>query len=417
MRTLSKANQVLGSILLLVLACFPLFPLRQTGMLILAWGISALLFFLNRPPLTKRELLAFGILILPYIALALSGLYSDEAQLREFSLVQKISMWAFPLGIFAMSSSIDNDRVRLLGIVFSVSVLFLGLYGNLLILIEGFIPVDMNYEKTNSAVRYRLSIEHYTRIHPTYMAIFQLFAIASFGDLFYQLRRAGSKATLRWLLIIGVVLFIGLLLLGGARFPLLVGVLVGTYYFLRGNLPRKLKVGLPVSLIVLASIGLSMSPTLQQRFKEVSVENLTTPPKGNNHNSTNIRVGIYRCAMSIISQNPFLGVGLGNTQKALNTCYTQYDSPIYSDKDYNTHNSYLNFWVTAGILGFASLIFMFGYALYACRGNSVFTGIILMMALCALTENYFDRQMGVVFYSMFLSLFVFSSLKSKASNG
>jgi O-antigen ligase len=412
MRTFIKGNQVIGSVLLVVLACFPLFPLRQTGMLILIWGVSALLFFVKRPALTQKEWLSLGVLILPYIALALSGLHSEQPQLREFALVQKISMWAFPLGVLAMSHTLDRDKVRMISIAFSVSVLLLGIYGNLMIFIEGFIPVDLDYEKTNTAVRYRLSIEHYTKIHPTYMAVFQLFAITSLGDFFYLLKRNGRSLSLLVVIAISIVLLIAMLLMGGARFPLLAGIFVGTYFFLKGNLSRKLKIWIPVSLLLLGGVGIATSSTLQQRFGEISLENLTAPPQGNHHNSTNIRVGIYRCALSLIAENPMFGVGLGDTQEALNDCYSGYDTPIYSDKDYNTHNSYLNFWVTSGILGFLSLLLLFGYALYVCRTNSVFSAIILIMALCALTENYFDRQMGVVFYAMFLALFVFASLPS-----
>ena len=412
MRTFIKGNQVVGSVLLAVLACFPLFPLRQAGMLILLWGVSALLFFVKRPALTQKEWLSFGVLILPYIVLALSGLYSTNPQLREFALVQKISMWAFPLGILAMSHTLDRDKVSMMSIAFSLSVLLLGIYGNLMIFIEGFIPVDLAYERTNSAVRYRLSIEHYTKIHPTYMAVFQLFAIISLGDLFSLLKRTGRANSLLAAIATSIVLLIAMLLMSGARFPLIAAILVGTYFFLKGNLSRKLKIWIPVSVLLIGGIGMASSSTLQQRFSEISLENLTAPPQGNHHNSTNIRVGIYRCALSLIGKNPLLGVGLGNTQEALNECYSGYDTPIYSDKDYNTHNSYLNFWVASGIFGFLSLVLLFGYALYQCRTNSVFSAIILIMALCALTENYFDRQMGVVFYAMFLSLFVFASIPS-----
>ena len=47
-----------------------------------------------------------------------------------------------------------------------------------------------------------------------------------------------------------------------------------------------------------------------------------SPPVGKKHNSINIRVGIYQCAFEIASSNFLLGVGFGDVQDELDSCYT-----------------------------------------------------------------------------------------------
>ncbi|HEY1193351.1 O-antigen ligase family protein, partial [Flavobacterium sp.] len=101
-----------------------------------------------------------------------------------------------------------------------------------------------------------------------------------------------------------------------------------------------------------------------------------------------------------------LGVGPGNIQKKLNDCYSGYTYKNYDDyssKDYNSHNQYLDIWLKYGIFG---LVLFFVFLFWGIKNMSLSYGIFLFLIMMSMiTENIFDRQVGVVFFTFYNTLF------------
>ncbi|WP_430907153.1 O-antigen ligase family protein [Maribacter sp. 2-571] len=123
------------------------------------------------------------------------------------------------------------------------------------------------------------------------------------------------------------------------------------------------------------------------------------------------RIYIYDCSVDLIKKQPFFGYGVGDVQKKLNECYSEKNYKIAeyqsTGTDINSHNYYLNMWLSAGFLGLGSLIFLFIYNLIlAFRVNEyIYVFFLLAFALSLLTENILVRMAGVFLFAVFNALF------------
>src|SRR5690606_21519780 len=137
-------------------------------------------------------------------------------------------------------------------------------------------------------------------------------------------------------------------------------------------------------------------------------------PKGNNENSFNIRSGIYKCSFELINEHWLLGVGVGNSQKSLNQCYEQFSSDVYAKQDYNTHNQYLEYWISMGILAPIVLIVLL-YKLSQVNlqhKDYLAVSATILFAICFLTENVLSRHSGVILFSLFIGLYGYRNKQS-----
>jgi len=167
-------------------------------------------------------------------------------------------------------------------------------------------------------------------------------------------------------------------------------------------------------LIPLCILFVRLTPSIYSRVME-TVHTEWKVPRGVYYNSTNLRVGIYKCTWQLISQQPLTGYGTGSDEKVLNECYAQFPTDAYQITYYNTHNQYLNFWLLTGIAGMLLFLFSLGYAFYVAvkHKDNVFLYFITLFTIGFLTENILSRQAGVVFYYFFLCFFVSAYCGSK----
>ncbi len=168
------------------------------------------------------------------------------------------------------------------------------------------------------------------------------------------------------------------------------------------------------SLLLLAAlftVSLLYIPGISKRYEEIS-QTAWEPPVGVAHNSTNLRIGQWTCSLKVIREHLVLGTGTGDGQWALNNCY---ENEGYSDVlyllNYNSHNQYLQSLLYNGIGAFLALICMLGYALTFSKKNDdlLLGGFIIVVASHFMTESLLATQKGIVFYSFFLSFFIFSN--------
>lgn len=127
-------------------------------------------------------------------------------------------------------------------------------------------------------------------------------------------------------------------------------------------------------------------------------------------NSTSMRFAVYNCSISIISENPFLGQGIGDGYVTIENCLKdQYQVEFQDDKlRKNSHNQYLGIWLYTGIVGL--ILFVMQLVVYfrkAVRIKTIFLPIAMLLSIVMFTENILDRQTGVLLFTLFLNLFFF----------
>src|SRR6185369_2443555 len=121
----------------------------------------------------------------------------------------------------------------------------------------------------------------------------------------------------------------------------------------------------------------------------------------------------WKCAWEVIEKNPIIGIGPGDVHDALQSQYKKIDFSIAFEQKYNPHNQFLQTWVGLGVIGLVSLILcmLIPTIIAYKKGKYLYFSFVIFFALCNITESALERQLGIVFYSTFNSLFAFHFLE------
>lgn len=106
------------------------------------------------------------------------------------------------------------------------------------------------------------------------------------------------------------------------------------------------------------------------------------------------------------------GVGPGDSQFELQECYYRHHSWFY-DYKYNSHNQYLTFLLSSGILSFSCFIFLIIFHLWQSFQSKNYLHFFIAFSLgqASLTESLFLTNKGIIFYSFWLVLMTKSTPK------
>ncbi|MEZ4721845.1 MAG: O-antigen ligase family protein [Flavobacteriales bacterium] len=239
--------------------------------------------------------------------------------------------------------------------------------------------------------------------HPTYLST--LWAWASLllwsDSLFHKHVRLTLSAFL-----------VGMAAMAGGKMPLLAMMITGVlglWFF--SSWPVKWKAA-AAGLCAALLIAISFSPALRDRVGEF--QNLSTDYEEDAWlTSTELRLGVWQCAWQCTMDNKWLGAGVGRTRPVLEACFKDYDQSEFFDTEFNTHNQYLHFWFSGGILAFMIFLAYGVWLLWQNRTQRTAFLFLLFFLLISLTENYFSRQIGMMLFALFLQIPVLNSHKKE----
>ena len=123
------------------------------------------------------------------------------------------------------------------------------------------------------------------------------------------------------------------------------------------------------------------------------------------------RIEFLKASMVLVRENPWFGIGTGNSKAEYNRVYDQMRSNLDNDKRATSHNQYLNYLVKFGWVGFL-WIFMAVLAPFLWlnhRKNSLFTLFLLMIAFANLGDSNLETHMGLSFFTFFYCFFLWNS--------
>jgi hypothetical protein len=252
-------------------------------------------------------------------------------------------------------------------------------------------------------------------LHRPYLGAYCSVSIIILVDIIRFTRKRWIQIALG-LSVIYLSVFIFLIISKSAIIGLIAAILVIVAVLL-GRISKfylTLLIAIVVSLIVVIlvtndRVNAFMNKVL--KFSALSYEEYDT----NIIDSFNRRFEMWYCSVKILANNNtwITGVGLGNEQKSLDTCYSHNGYKHMEMNKFNAHNQLLQDFLTGGILmALASLGVFFIPLIIAVRSeNYPFIGFMVIMITFSITEAVLLRQKGVVFYSLFTCLFLFQSIK------
>ncbi|TXE13002.1 hypothetical protein FUA26_04190 [Seonamhaeicola algicola] len=414
-----------------MLSAFPILTFGLRSIVIVLWAVIGVL-SINFE--RKKKYVSYLIIsILPFIYLSFTLLYSQNSTAGIKRLIQMLPFLIFPLVFYLNKDKFNKEQINKTLWCFSISVILLVFYQIVCSLFRlDYLLADLtneeivrnrlsNQDLLNQDVissmktkRFRNYLIELTDTHFTYQGMWVIFSVFF---LFKEgIRFLKKKRYLGFLLIIISIILVVWLFFISSRMPILtMFIALFCTVFVFKKIKFKLKILLlGLSILVLISSYFTFT-TFKARVDEIVNIKFDLPSETKdtyNYDSINVRHGIYVCAAHLVKDNFWFGVGVGDSQDALNSCYNEkIGAKIYTWQDYNTHNQYLYFALATGIFGlFFYLILLYLQHKEALKyKNELYLYFIIVVALISLTENILSRSDGVMFFAFFSGLFLFNS--------
>ena len=160
--------------------------------------------------------------------------------------------------------------------------------------------------------------------------------------------------------------------------------------------------------LIVVGVGLISGVFMYQGVKTKIETFSTTYNLSDDHLSPlTMRLAMWECSWEVVKSNWLLGVGTGDGKEVTLAKYQQMGFNIGFQDKFNTHNMYLQYWLSNGIgvflLFLTILIFLFIKAIKS--KNLIFFLFILFFSFFCLTESTMLRQKGIVFFVFLSTMF------------
>lgn len=234
--------------------------------------------------------------------------------------------------------------------------------------------------------------------------------LISFCICFYLFKNTDNRKT-KYLLLGGMALFIAFILIISARLSTLsLIIILGLLIFYSVNKLKSL-IYIGIGMVGIA-LFLTTNPTFKSRLTAgFEQENLSIQKVM----SLEPRYHIWSCSYEILETNtlPILGYGFRKTIDNLTNCYehrkeleNEEHRQYFVNSRFNTHNQYLNFLLSTGIVGLILFLGFIGSLMkHAYKAYYTFSVVIALSLFC-LFENVLSRQLGAMLFALCI-IFIF----------
>lgn len=243
----------------------------------------------------------------------------------------------------------------------------------------------------------------FTFIHPSYIAMFMVFAmIVLAGHIITSYQQLSRNNVLQLLMLIAFfMLFVLLLTAKIAIASMFLALTIAFFIWGRMYIGWKRTTLIAVAGNLVLFLAMMALPYTRQRMLMLLHYN-----EVNYTNSVDSREEIWKAVGQVAGNHLWMGVGSGNAQEVLNAQYAENGFTTGVEERYNAHNAYLQVLVETGLPG----LIVFLSFLIACLWlawkdrNYLWIAFLLLYMINITTESMLKTQSGVVFFSFFNAL-------------
>lgn len=394
---ISKITPVFVALFLLSIAL----PLKINTAFIYGLGLLSIFSFIKRAKKTIQLPVFYFVSILFFVTHALHYWLNPSNELLNFELEKKIPFLLIPLFFSVVDVKTTLPKIMKI-IAFGASLMALSL-----LLFAGY----QYFQTTDNEVFYYHNLVRVVSGNAIYYSLFFSSALLfAFESLIMEKQRV-------YLLPIGLLTIV-ILLLSSKLFTLLL-VLIFLYY----TLIHVKSIPIKASLILLFIIGFVFSfQKISARFNEIDrshmLESQQTINPATVFDGFSLRKELILLGLELKAEHSSqmcVGIGPGICQEKLNQKFI--DKQFYVGENeksksgfynYNFHNQYLQILLETGWIGLFSLLLLL-ITPFMIVETDLRRVVFLMNALFLigfLTESFLSRQMGIVSYLSFNSLFI-----------
>ena len=343
-----------------------------------------------------KKLLGFTAIFFLY---AFGLFYSNNRSLGEQDLATKLPLLLIPICFFISKINLSSN-------LFKILKTFIG--GCFISIILSFINSLILYYFNRSFNSFFYgNISYYS--HPSYIAMMLNMAIVI---LYYFLFTSDKKKVYKLIFLFLFSLYTLMLASKTGIISLIATHLLalGIYTFKK----KKYLAGIIGTITIVAFLfgSYHFSSLLKNRIDELITYEVSDKTQ---ESSTAARFAIWKIALDKIHSEPIKGYGTGSVKSVLVKEYKEKGYLYFAQKELNAHNQFLQTSLAIGILGGLLLFLMIIIPLYSSIKNRhiLYLSFLILIIINLLTEAMLERQVGVVFYSVFNSLFFTIYLSKK----
>lgn len=353
----------------------------------------------------RNGFIGISILFISFFLIYLIGLvYTTNIKYGLSSLECKLFFLVAPLVIFT------SDREQFTRYRMS-NLFYLFIFSNLLLVITNLIISTGHFiQNKHISIFFYSQLSHF--MHPSYSAMYITVALAaSIYFLFFHSQK--TNKIIRKILWISLPFFTLYIFLLQSKAGLLIFLFLAFLFSLYLiNFKRFSLLKTSLFILFLVSISYFSIFKIPSPYNRISVAikafSHRNDWKGPTDGTTS-RIAIWKVSYVLGVKHLPLGVGTGDTQDALMEAYQKEKLKTAYDKEYNSHNQYLQLFLTLGIVGILLLLaYLFVPLIFAIKKkNIVYITFCLVIILNLLVESMLEARAGSNFIALFNSLFFF----------
>lgn len=396
-------------LLALLIIFYPIHVKASNAILIL-FGVHWLFWLLKKPDRFNWKNGFVWLLLIPYLLVVLSLLYTTNTAAGIYVLDKKIALFILPLALGTMPqiSATDVRKLMLIAIV-SVAIALL-----VCILFAAFRQMNDH----PGAFFWEAFTAPLDGFHPTYLSLYINVLIAYLG--YYALENTGRLTVLARVCISGIIgLFCVAQILLSSKIQLLCSLLLLSFLVINFSRIFNMKIVVPILLIFIVVTGYFLrSSYTWERFTHITTFQYQLDAPTKTFNELTIRFGIFECAIDVVKENPVLGVGAGDVKEELYRAYRNNDFKFGYLDSLNPHNEYLSHLLAFGTVGLSLfLIVLFTLLYYAFRRRDIVFILFLSLVMVSfMFESMLERNKGTILFALFSSLLLFHHGTTKVNN-
>ncbi|QNM85187.1 O-antigen ligase family protein [Polaribacter pectinis] len=390
-----KQFNIYEALVALLLITLPL-GFAVNSIAVILFSLTAIYFVVFKR--VKSDLTILSILLFLFFILCLLSLFwTDNVENTQEGLSRFLSFLILPLA-FSIKNHFNIKKEKVFN-VFSKSLVVYAAYSLIVGLVKAVNNKDIGY------LFYHKLSGNLSNMNAIYLSVFM-----SFGIAFFLNKKVKSKLDIFCLIFLS--LFLVLL---SSKIIITITLLSSIIFFFKKFDFRKIKlkqIVVTVSIILLFLIAsfnyVDRIKTELQKTKISEVLNKKDFGHVYLWTGTGLRVFQIKAFTEILSEQKkyFLGEGLNNSQQSLNEKYKEYN--FYPGfLNYNYHNQYIQVMAELGGVGLLIILLIFffiGKQAIFYKDYFLLTFIFLILVVC-ITESFFWRQRGMVFFITVLLLF------------
>jgi O-antigen ligase len=335
----------------------------------------------------------FVMSLLMYALVVFSFPMIDSSQDAFFELERNLSFFVFPIIVLSSQRFVFQKRDQR-------KLLISGILGLLAASIYDLVLALIRFSDSGLYTEFYYAVFS-VLMHPSYFALLLVLGISVLTYILltswyrlYPKERFASIALILFFLVIVV--------LSNSRAGMIAAGLTFVFYAIYWVVKsrRFLFGGILFALMFAGLIGIKvMMPHVFDRFATMTevfqVKNIS---EIKHWNGTTLRLQVYYSNIDLIKKNPIFGVGPGNTHKALLENYREHGFRHAEEREYNSHNQYLQVLVGLGLIGFIPFMAMHIYTLIVAirRKDLMLFSFIIIIMFMYLFESVLQRQAGLM---------------------